>query len=212
MPSIVAIVVVTIFEGRKAVKELIIGQTRLKIGIKWFLISLIGIPLIALTAIFLESGCNIAAIGLRPRHLDFSIQMIFIIIIALGEEYGWRGFLQPRLMKRFNLFKASLIVGIIWGLWHLPAYFIGTGVPNDMNFLVFFFWVLVASLFIGFVYYYTKSVVSAILIHISANASFNYFQLLPEFTGDMNRFWIFLILFTLIVLIMFYLKRQVLIK
>ena len=41
-------------------------------------------------------------------------------IVAFGEEYGWRGYLLPRLMPLGEI-KASLIVGVIWSLWHLPA-------------------------------------------------------------------------------------------
>jgi membrane protease YdiL (CAAX protease family) len=39
----------------------------------------------------------------------------------LGEEIGWRGFLVPTLAKKFSYTKVSLIVGIIWGIWHYPA-------------------------------------------------------------------------------------------
>ena len=49
-------------------------------------------------------------------------QVIVIVLIALGEEYGWRGFLLPALMKKFNLFYSSIILGLIWGCWHFPAY------------------------------------------------------------------------------------------
>ncbi len=44
-------------------------------------------------------------------------------------------------MKKFNLFYSSIILGLIWGFWHFPAYLIGTGVPLEMNFMVFLLWV-----------------------------------------------------------------------
>ena len=83
-------------------------------------------------------------------------QIIIIILIAVGEEYGWRGFLLPRLMNKLNLFYSCIILGLIWGLWHFPAYLIGTGVPLQMNFMVFLLWVILGSLFIGWIYSYTK--------------------------------------------------------
>lgn len=43
---------------------------------------------------------------------------------AVGEELGWRGYLQGELCKRHSLFGASLIVGVVWGLWHLPLWFV----------------------------------------------------------------------------------------
>ena len=79
-------------------------------------------------------------------------QMPLILLIALGEEYGWRGFLLPRLMKRYNLLQASMRLGLIWGLWHFPAYLIGTGVPLQMDFLVFLLWVVLGTLFISWIY------------------------------------------------------------
>ncbi len=119
-------------------------------------------------------------------------QIVVIVLIALGEEYGWRGFLLPRLLKRFSVFNSSLILGLIWGFWHFPAYLIGTGVPLEMNFAVFLLWVILGTLFISWIYYYTRSVLTSILAHIGANAAFNYFWILPEFTGSMTEFWIFI--------------------
>jgi uncharacterized protein len=50
-------------------------------------------------------------------------------IIALGEEWGWRGYLLPRLMP-LGKWKAYLILGVIWGLWHAPLVAIGFNYPG----------------------------------------------------------------------------------
>ena len=139
-------------------------------------------------------------------------QIVVIILIALGEEYGWRGFLLPRLMNKFNLFYSSIILGLIWGFWHFPAYLIGTGVPLEMDFMVFLLWVLLGTLFISWIYYYTKSVLTSILAHIGANATFNYLLILPEFTGSMNTFWFFIFYLSMMMVIVFYVRRKDLIK
>ena len=47
--------------------------------------------------------------------------LILMLTGAIGEEAGWRGTLQPELARRFGLFKGTLLVGLIWGFWHLPA-------------------------------------------------------------------------------------------
>jgi membrane protease YdiL (CAAX protease family) len=56
------------------------------------------------------------------------------------------------------------------GICHFPAYLIGTGTPREMSFLVFLLWVVLGTLFISWIYYYTESVLTSILARISANA------------------------------------------
>ncbi len=46
-------------------------------------------------------------------------QMAALVVFPLGEEFGWRGFAHPRLARRYGLVKGSLLLGAIWGLWHL---------------------------------------------------------------------------------------------
>lgn len=47
------------------------------------------------------------------------------VVTAFGEEWGWRGYLMPKLMERFSAIPALLIMGVIWGLWHLPLTMLG---------------------------------------------------------------------------------------
>lgn len=52
-----------------------------------------------------------------------SINFFFSYICFLGEEYGWRYYLQPLLQKRFGLRAGVILLGVVWGLWHLPVDF-----------------------------------------------------------------------------------------
>jgi membrane protease YdiL (CAAX protease family) len=54
----------------------------------------------------------------------FALLLIPEVAVALGEEYGWRGYLMPRLLPLDEI-RASLLVGLIWSLWHLPALLAG---------------------------------------------------------------------------------------
>lgn len=206
IPSILAFVITGINHGKQGIYDLFVKQTIKKIRFKWLLISLIGIPVVGCLAVLTSLNFDISRFGLRTTQLI--PQIIIILLIALGEEYGWRGFLLPRLMNRFNLFHSSILLGLIWGFWHFPGYLIGAGVPLQMNFIVFLLWVILGSLFIGWIYYYTKSVLTSILAHISANAAFNYLLILPEFTADMHTFWIFICYMAILMMMVLIVRRK----
>lgn len=91
----------------------------------------------------------------------------------LGEELGWRGYLQIELNKRFSLLKSSLIVGGIWGVWHLPLWFVsGFQGVNLLLYIVFFMIGLVSfSVIIGYIYSRGGNLVYAILLHQMLNFS-----------------------------------------
>jgi membrane protease YdiL (CAAX protease family) len=46
-------------------------------------------------------------------------QVAALVVFPIGEEFGWRGFAHPRMAERHGLVKGSLILGAVWGLWHL---------------------------------------------------------------------------------------------
>ncbi|WP_422083585.1 type II CAAX prenyl endopeptidase Rce1 family protein [Ulvibacterium sp.] len=206
MPSLVALVLTAIASGSKGVFELFVQQTIRKTALKWLVVSLIGIPIIISLAMLTSLHFNVSKFHLRTTQL--LPQVVVIVLIAFGEEYGWRGYLLPRLMKKLSVFHSSLVLGLIWGFWHFPAYLIGTGVPLEMNFLVFLVWVILGALFISWIYYYTSSVLTAILAHISANAAFNYLPILLEFTGSMDAFWWLILYLTISVFAIYYFGRK----
>lgn len=205
-PSLTALVFTAVSKGRNGIYELFVSQTVRKTAFKWLLLSLFGLPVLAGLAVLTSLNFEVTAFDLRSTQL--MPQLLVIFLIAIGEEYGWRGYLLPRLLNRFSVFNSSLILGLIWGFWHFPGYLIGTGVPEQMSFLVFLFWVVLGTLFISWIYYCTRSVLTAILAHMGANAAFNYLPILPEFTGNMNTFWIFLIYLSILLSLVFYARRK----
>lgn len=203
-PSLIAIALTAVVNGRAGLRELLVKQTRQPVKFRWIVISLISIPGIAVAAIGFHSLFGGPALALRSTQL--LPQMVIILLIALGEEYGWRGYALPKLQQRYNALVASLLLGLVWGFWHFPSYLIGVGTPNEMPFFVFMSWVITATILMTWIYNNTGSVLLAILMHSAANATFNYLPLLPEFTGQLTTFWIFLGLLglvTVVVLIVF---------
>ena len=92
---------------------------------------------------------------------------------ALGEEYGWRGFLQPALVKRYGLITGLTLTGLVWGLWHAPVILQGYNYPQHPNLIgvgFFTLWTILAGYFLGWLRIKSKSCFPAALGHGAINA------------------------------------------
>ncbi len=91
-----------------------------------------------------------------------------MVVGALGEETGWRGFLQPLLEKRYALPVASIVVGLIWGLWHVGHY------KNGVLFMVGFLLVTIsASIVVAWLLRGTDyNLIIAAVFHLAINLGF----------------------------------------
>lgn len=142
------------------------------------LLASILIPVFA-SFIVLVGYSIVSGIALFDLVAKLSLGSILIMFLdslirgPLGEELGWRGYLQLELNKRFSLLKSSLIVGGIWGVWHLPLWFIsGFQGVNLLLYIVFFMVGLVSfSVIIGYVYNRGGNLLYAILLHQMLNFS-----------------------------------------
>lgn len=85
------------------------------------------------------------------------------------EEIGWRGVFQPLLEKRFSFLVAALIEGVIWGVWHLPLWFVPNSTQGDMNFIAFTLYCITLGLTLAAAYRLTKCIWVTILIHAWGN-------------------------------------------
>ena len=93
------------------------------------------------------------------------------IIFTMGEELGWRGFLLPRLMP-LGQWKALLISGLIWGVWHVPVIAQGHNYPDHPipGILLMIVFCVLLGIIIGWMYLNTRSPWVAALAHGSINA------------------------------------------
>jgi membrane protease YdiL (CAAX protease family) len=142
------------------------------------LLAAILIPVVATLVVWLGYAL---ATDQAPLALlaDLSLGGLVVIFLdglirgPLGEELGWRGYLQNELNQRHSLLKASLIVGVIWAIWHLPLWFISGYQGVDLLLYILFFAVgLIAfSVIIGFVYGRGRNLLYAILLHQMLNFS-----------------------------------------
>ena len=181
-PTIAATILTVARDGLAGLGALYARLLRWRFGLRWYAVVLVGIPLVGYLA------SRVA--GPQPKY-DLSTPTLLLglllnelILGPLGEELGWRGFALPRLLQRFKPLVASLILGAIWGVWHLPALFL-SGLPQAGLILpVFLLNVLCLSIVATWLFLHTGgSVLSAALLHFTVNSSQDVFGVpLPAFT------------------------------
>jgi len=128
LSSSLAAVVLVLIEGRKGgLRELLSRALIWRVGIRWWALALFFmiVPSVATLYLYhLLGGPVVDWSGLQPLYQVIP-NMIFLTIAAgIGEEFGWRGFLLPRLQSRHNALVSGLIVGVAWATWHVPLFFI----------------------------------------------------------------------------------------
>jgi len=111
-------------------------------------------------------------LGKLPGLPETVIYFFVIAIVGgpLGEEIGWRGFLQPELLKRFNPAITSIFIALIWLLWHIPLFWL-EGAAQSGGSIVYFGLSVFAMAFL-FTWLYLKSkgsLLLAILFHTMIN-------------------------------------------
>lgn len=115
------------------------------------------------------------------------VVLVYLYVLFLGgplaEEIGWRGFLAVRLLEKMNPLFASLIIGIVWSLWHLPLFFLPGNVQNDIPFLIYLVYTTVLSVYMILLLMKTKRISSAVYFHTSANVSLGFFYILESTKG-----------------------------
>ncbi len=131
-PALAAIVVSLGCEGKEKLRDLISRLFIWKVELRWYLVALLAPLVLELLAIWTQwlLGNRMpfdfkAWTSMLPGQLPWlAVFLLFLVCLSAGEELGWRGFALPRLQARFGMVPASLILGVLWGLWHLPTFWI----------------------------------------------------------------------------------------
>jgi membrane protease YdiL (CAAX protease family) len=104
-----------------------------------------------------------------------------------NEEPGWRGYITPVLLNRFNMLLAHIIVGIFWALWHLPLYLLGDWGGDDQPMVWLVIYCIPLSMILTWLYYKSKrSVIPAMLFHGGSNVVFQYFPMKSQLFANVE--------------------------
>ena len=169
-PFLAAFVMTGVTEGRAGVGRFLRRFVLWRVGLGWYLFALIGIPLILVLSVIIMPGAlasfqGLATLALLPL-LGFSVYAF--LLGPLGEEPGWRGFALPRLQSLHGPLVGSLILGVLWGLWHLPLFFTPWNTLTTFNVVMFVLATTCLAIMYTWVFNNTKgSLLIAILIHWS---------------------------------------------
>jgi membrane protease YdiL (CAAX protease family) len=166
------------------------------------------LALVLVPAIWLLGNLLSRALGIKVQFFKSSVVDVKLLAMAilfflynviyggLSEEPGWRGFALPRLQARFSPLVSSLILGVIWAVWHAPGKFGGIEASSLSDTLVE--WVLIVLVTIIFTWLFNRtkgSILVTALIHPAMNTTGNFL------TGSIGAL-ILILVFTVFVIVL----------
>jgi membrane protease YdiL (CAAX protease family) len=192
-PTVAALIVSAALGGWAEIKQLLKSILIWRVGILWYLFVFLFPVLARLLAVGVDlllggkvpqflSSKTVNYPGVSPLLLLIVLFAINFFIPSLVEEIGWRGFAFPRLQNRFGALGAGLILGLLWGLWHLHP----LNTPNYQHVIVWFVLsTIAASVIFAWLYNHTGgSVLITALFHASNNVSEFVVPVAPLNTGE----------------------------
>jgi len=199
MPCITAFVLTAISEGKPGIKALWGRFWNRNLRLKWLLVVLLTFPafwLIVNLVYRTQDRQDYPVFALPDPPWTLITMFITYFIYAMGEEFGWRGYVLPRFQARWNALASSIILGVIWAAWHWGQWFVPGSNLYQRNFWLWSLGTILLSILITWIFNNTNgSVLAASLFHGMVNTGTFWFQL------DWRYYVIELLAVTLIVII-----------
>jgi len=178
--SIGALITMGVTKGKHGLKELL-GTFK-----NWRSSPILYIISIVLPAMIILIATGISFLFGNPFPFPesskwLSLLLMFILLTlqaGLGEEIGWRGYLTPKLSEKYSILVSSLIVGVIWALWHLPMYFIPGVIQYEISqkigflpiFAMYSIFIIASSIVLSWIFFTSnKNLWLPVLLHGSVN-------------------------------------------
>jgi CAAX protease family protein len=174
-PTIAAFVMTGITEGKPGIKALWKRFWNRSLSLKWLFVIVLFFPTLRLVANLVSrvlDGQGYPILASPNQPWMFIIPLIFNGLIhgGMSEEFGWRGYVLPRFQAKWNALISSLILGVIWGVWHLPLLLAGMQSANSVAELVL--WQTLVAIFFTWVFNNTNgNILAVVIFHAMVNAS-----------------------------------------
>ena len=181
MPTLAAVIVAGMTKGKAGIRALFGKLLIARVGLRWYVVAVFGYAAVCAGAIGFSNLFGGSAIPFlsedfpkfsNPLEMILSVVAMFVAIsLVNGEELAWRGFALPRLQAKFNALTSSVILGVIWGAFHLPLFFTLTGSSQPgVSFLGFLLSTVSLTVIFTWMYNHTRgSVLLAYLLHGATN-------------------------------------------
>jgi CAAX protease family protein len=170
-PALVALALTAYVDGRDGVVRLLARIGRWQVGWRWYLFA---VGYTAATTLLAALVHRLAvgawpAFGAVPWFLILGAMLLSTWVQA-GEEVGWRGYALPRLAQHLGLGGASVLLGAIWALWHLPLFFLPGSGSDGQSFPIYLLRVTALSVAMAWLYWRTGgSLLLVMLMHAAVN-------------------------------------------
>lgn len=172
-PGLVALALTRRAAGRAGVLALVRRLVDWEVPARWYVFALSYVMVLKLTVAVVHR----ATIGEWPRFGDTPWYLMVAAAIGstivggqVGEELGWRGYALPRLSARWGLGRASVLLGAVWAVWHLPLFFVDGASTEGQSFPLYLLQVTALSVAMAWLLARTRgSLVPVMLLHAAVN-------------------------------------------
>jgi len=178
-PSIVGLMLVFALGGGDGVLRMLTRMLPGDVHPFWFVFALfgglvIGVPGILVSLYIGDGGVLADASTLYQIVVSFASIFVFSY---LGEEIGWRGFALPRMQRDAVAVVAGLVVGVLWGVWYLPLWYMPGSIYQSIPLPIFFVEVVGVSVLCTWLYNNTGG--NLLVTSLFHAASFSVLGLIP---------------------------------
>ena len=184
-PSLAAFIVAALVGGKREIAVLLQPFIRWHTGIGWWGVAVFGMASIYILGlgVYLLFGGEAPPFTMLREEMGLILPYLVLVVLMpwngpVGEEFGWRGFALPKLQAAYNPVVASLVIGMIWGVWHLPTFFAPMGMLSALTSALGLVFILpytlstiASSVFMTWLYNKThrSALIAGIVWHASTN-------------------------------------------
>jgi membrane protease YdiL (CAAX protease family) len=206
-PALAALYLTWRAEGKEGFKRIVASSFGAKC--KWSFLLWASLMLLGMHAAsrliygLLATNLPVSEMLASPVMLIPVFIIMFLVGGGLDEEIGWRGYALDRLQSKYSALIASLLLGVVWIVWHLPVFFLPGTNQSLIPFWLFTLSVIPLGVMMTWVYNNTnKSIFAAAFFHTVGNLAHELFRIMPtESSPALTGFVILTILYYLVTIV-----------